>query len=481
MNATDTPVKLGFWGLTAIVFGMVVGAGIFNIPQNMAAGAGLGAVLVSWVITAVGMILLVGTFKTLADRRPDLDAGIYQYAQAGWGDYTGFNMAWGYWLCTCFANIAYAVMLNDAFGAFFPSMLGSSWSQVIFGSGLIWLMFFVVSNGMKTAKNVNNLLAFIKVAVILVIIVLMFINIRMGMFSRDFWGTPSLGGMGDQIKSTMLVTLWCFIGIEGAVMMSARARDKRDVGRAGIVGFFGAWLLYILVSVLCFGLMNQAQLAGLQNPSVAYVLRHSIGEWAYYFVIIAVILSLLGGWVSWTLVCAQTPFEAASVGIFPRLFLRLNRHSMPAAGLAISSVIMQLFLLLVVAANDVYLAAISITGMMILPAYLFSALYLWKLTLGQGRLGQLSHRRNLRFRLTAVCCTLFCLWMLYAGGIGLLMLTSVFYLCGVPLYIKARREQLRVSACGYGLFTFAEKCVLLAIGSCAVVSLFLLAVGFIRV
>ena len=88
--------QLGFWGLTGIVFGMMVGAGIYNIPQNMAAGASAGAVLVSWLITAVGMLLLVATFKTLADRRPDLKAGIYQYARAGWGDYAGFNVAWGY-------------------------------------------------------------------------------------------------------------------------------------------------------------------------------------------------------------------------------------------------------------------------------------------------------------------------------------------------------------------------------------------------
>lgn len=84
---------LGFWGLTGIVFGMMVGAGIYNIPQNMAAGASAGATSIAWVITAVGMLLLVATFKTLADRRPDLKAGIYQYARAGWGNHATLNPA----------------------------------------------------------------------------------------------------------------------------------------------------------------------------------------------------------------------------------------------------------------------------------------------------------------------------------------------------------------------------------------------------
>lgn len=475
MNQENNQVKLGFWGLTAITFGMMVGAGIYNIPQNMSAGAGLGAVMIAWLITAVGMLLLVATFKTLADRRPDLNAGIYQYAQAGWGNFAGFSIAWGYWLCTCFANIAYAVMLNDAFGAFFPVMIDNGASEILFGSLLIWIMFLIVRNGMRTAKNVNNILAAVKVVVILAIIALLAVNVRMGMFTRDFWGSPGMdGNLGDQIRSTMLVTLWCFIGIEGAVMMSARARRAADVGRAGIMGFFIAWLMYILVSVLCFGIMNQRELAGLDNPSVAYVLREPIGPWAYWLVIGAVIVSLLGGWVSWTLVTAQIPYEAASVGILPRRFLRLNSHGMPTAGLVVSSVIMQLFLLLVVAAKDVYLAALSITGMMVLPAYLMSAVYLWKSTLGHSRLGQLSRRRNMRFRITAIACTFFCLWMIYAGGLGLLLLTSIFYLCGLPFFVSARRES------GGPMFTPRERLLAAGLLLCAIISVILLATGSIE-
>ncbi|MDE5857482.1 MAG: amino acid permease, partial [Muribaculaceae bacterium] len=110
--AEQVPVKLGFIGLTALVFGMVVGAGIFNIPQNMAHEAGLGAVIASWLITAVGILLLVATFKILADRHPEYDSGIYQYARDGYGRYVGFNVALCYWFCTGFAYIAYSLMRN---------------------------------------------------------------------------------------------------------------------------------------------------------------------------------------------------------------------------------------------------------------------------------------------------------------------------------------------------------------------------------
>ncbi len=466
---------LGFWGLTGIVFGMMVGAGIYNIPQNMAAGASAGATSIAWVITAVGMLLLVATFKTLADRRPDLKAGIYQYARAGWGNYAGFNVAWGYWLCTSFSNVAYAIMLNDALGAFFPIMIANPWSELISGSFFIWAMYFSVCHGMHAAKFLSTMLALIKVAAIAMIVVLLAINVKMGLFTEGFWHVSSdIGNLENQVKSTMLVTLWCFIGIEGAVMMSARARRQTDVGKAGVTGFFIAWMLYILVSLLSFGVMNRGTLAGLDNPSVAYVLREACGDWAYYFVIISVIISLIGGWVSWTLVCAEVPYGAATAGIFPRRFLKLNKHNMPAFGLMVSSVIMQVFLIIIVAAHDVYLTALSITGMMILPAYLLSGLYLWKSTVGRRTLGSMSNRRNMRFRITGAACTIFCSWMIYAGGLNLFLLTSLFYIPGIAFYLKVRRENGSRAP-----FSKSERALLSIIISAALLSVILLATGHI--
>lgn len=471
--------KFGFAGLTAIAFGMMVGSGIFNIPQNMAAYAGPAGVAVAWIITAAGMMLLSATFKTLADRRPDLNAGIYQYAQAGFGNYAGFNTAWGYWLCTCSANVAYAVMLCDSIGAFFPSLVNNGKWILLCGSVFIWLMCFIVSRGIKTARIINNIMSAAKVAVISAIILLLFLNFRLGTFNSILQpGPEGLGGLGQQVKNTMLVTLWCFIGIEGAVMMSARAKRSDHVGKAGIAGFLLAWLMYLLISLLSFGVMTQPEIATLDNPSVAYLLKAVCGDWAYYFVIISVIVSLLGGWVAWTMVCAEVAFEAAGAGIFPKMFMRLNGKGMPAFGLAVSSVVMQAFLVIVVSAHDFYMAALSITGMMVLPSYLFSGIYLWKTTLNPSELGLDYCRKNMRFRLTAIACSAFCIWMIYAGGLGLLLLTSLFYLPGIAFFVKARRQTL---AAGHGenVFTPAEKVALGVLAACSAASVWLLSSGLI--
>ncbi len=470
--------KLGLTGLTAIVFSSIVGGGIYNIAQNMAAHAGLGAVIISWLVTAVGMIFLVYTFKILSDKRPDLNAGIYQYAQVGYGNFVGFNVAWGYWLCTATGNVAYAVMLNDSCAAFCPVLLNHGWQTIVFGSALIWLMYFVVVGGLKTASFLNVVITVIQMASLVLIVAILVIFFKLDMFTYDFWGRlTDLGGVGEQVRTTMLVTLWCFTGIEGAVMMSSRAKKASDVGKAGILGFLFAWLLYALVSVLSFGIMHQPELASLPDPSVAYVLKSTCGNWAYYFVIGAIVFSILGGWIAWTLVCAQVPFEAAQVKIFPKSFLKLNKKGMPAFGLLVSSIVMQIFMCLVVTSNSVYTAALDLTSLMVLPAYLFSGMFLWKCALSPKRqpplLAMASQRQRNFFLFIGVGATIFCSYIVCSSNIPLLILTMLFYLPGVFFYIKARHQYFP----GQPVFATYEKWILAGLIALGAVGIVLAATG----
>jgi len=118
--------KLGLPLLTGVVIASMIGGGAFSLPQNMAHGAGLAAVVIAWVITLCGMFFLSNTFRTLADKRPELKAGIYSYAKEGFGSLAGFEMAWGYWLSAAFGNVAFAVLIMQTIGYFFPIFKGGN-------------------------------------------------------------------------------------------------------------------------------------------------------------------------------------------------------------------------------------------------------------------------------------------------------------------------------------------------------------------
>ena len=84
--------KLGLSALTALVLSSMLGAGVFSLPQNMAAVASPSALIIGWGITGVGILLLAFAMLLLTRIRPDLDGGIFTYAREGFGELIGFRM-----------------------------------------------------------------------------------------------------------------------------------------------------------------------------------------------------------------------------------------------------------------------------------------------------------------------------------------------------------------------------------------------------
>jgi arginine:ornithine antiporter/lysine permease len=74
---------------------------------------------------------------------------------------------------------------------------------------------------------------------------------HLDLFTNDFWGKGlSLGSIGTQVKSTMLVTVWVFTGIEGAVLFSSRAKKSSDVGKATVIGLISVLVIYVMITML---------------------------------------------------------------------------------------------------------------------------------------------------------------------------------------------------------------------------------------
>ena len=81
--STTAVQKLPLFALTTMVVGSMVGAGIFSLPRAFGTATGPFGAIVAWTIAAGGMYTLARVFQALAERKPDLDAGVYAYAKAG--------------------------------------------------------------------------------------------------------------------------------------------------------------------------------------------------------------------------------------------------------------------------------------------------------------------------------------------------------------------------------------------------------------
>lgn len=454
--ASDDKGKLGVLALAGVVVSSMIGGGIYSLPQNMAAGASVGAVILAWIITGIGVYFLANTFRILSVVKPDLTAGIYMYSRAGFGRYVGFTIGWSYWLCQICGNVGYAVITMDALNYFFPPYFvgGNNLYSIIGGSLLIWGFNALVLKGIKQATIVNLIGTVAKIVPLLFFIVVTMIYFNADKFSFDFWGEQGnrLGGLTKQIEGTMLVTLWAFIGIEGAVVMSKHAKNPKSVGTATLLGFSGCLLVYVLLSVLPYGLMTQEQLSKLPNPSTAAVLETVIGKWGSYIMNIGLLISVLTSWLAWTMVTAQIPQAAAENGTFPKEFTKENAAQAPSVSLYVTSFLMQLFMLLVYFSGNAWNTMLSITSVMVLPAYFASAMYLWKLCEDHEYPTNFYIRRSAAL-LSAVFGSLYALWLIYAAGLNYLLMALIFMAVGIPVFIRARRQ----NAPGEPAFTAGER------------------------
>jgi arginine:ornithine antiporter/lysine permease len=476
-TAPPASQKLTLLPLIALVIGSMIGGGVFNLPSDMSRGASPGAILIGWIITGIGMLMLAFVYQSLAIRKPELNAGPYAYAKAGFGNFVGFNSAWGYWLSAFLGNVAYAVAIFSALSYFIPLFGdGNNLASIIGASICLWLIYALVMKGVKEAAFVNVITTIAKLVPLFLFILIAIIAFNWDKFTFNFWGqgdaqgSAGLGSIVDQVKSTMLVTLWVFIGIEGASVYSARAVRRSDVGRATLIGFAGALGIYVLVSLLSTGILSQPELAGLKVPSMAGVLEPLVGAWGAALINLGLMISVGGAFLSWTLLCAEIPFTCGRDGTFPKWFAAENENGSPANALLATTVLIQLFLILSFFSKNAYQFFYFIASVAILPPYVLSGAYALKLAWSGEGYRAADRSRNWDI-LVGALATLYGLWLVYAAGLNYLLMCAILFAPGILVYMLARRER------GEPAFVGFESALAVLIVLLALVAAYLMWVG----
>jgi arginine:ornithine antiporter / lysine permease len=465
--------KVPLGTLTAMVVGGMVGAGVFSIPRNFAQATGVYGALIAWVIAGAGMLMLAFVFQTLANRKPDLDAGVYAYARAGFGPYLGFASAFGYWASACVGNVSYWVLIKSTLGGVAPIFGdGNTVAAVAVSSVGIWLFHFLVLRGTKEAAAINKIVTIAKVIPLLVFLVLVIFFFKLDVFVANLWGGTGAeqeylhahgdliasaavasqrdyGSLFQQVMATMLVTVFVFLGIEGASNYSRFAKERKHVGIATVTGFLGVLALFASVSILSFGILPRAELQQLSQPSVGGVLAAAVGPWGAKFIGVGVIISVLGAYLAWSLMASEVLSVAAKKGDMPTFLAKENANQVPRNALLMSSLLVQLVLIATLFSADAFTFALSLCSHLSLLPYLLAAGFALMLVLRKetydkdpGDLG--------KDRVIAILATIYTIFLVFAGGMKFLLLGFIIYVPGTILYYMTRKEQ------GKQLFTPAE-------------------------
>lgn len=434
-----TSKKISLFSLTALVISSSIGGGVFGIASDLSSGSAVGPSLIAWLIVGLGILMLSLSFNNLISKRPDL-VGMFSFAEAGFGPFWGFISGWGYWLSAWLGNVAFATMMMNAFAYFFPIFDdGQNIPSIILASLFMWLLTFIVNKGVESAALLNTVITICKLTPLFVFIVLGIFAFKLDIFTANFWGTVShnfeLNAVMSQIRNCMMVMMWVFVGIEGASILSTRAEKKSDAGKATVLGVLSLLAIYVMASIIPYGIMTQEQLAGMKQPSMAYVFESIVGPWGAAFINIGLIISLLGSWLSWTMLPGETALLMSRKGLLPKAFKHVNKAGAPTFALIVTAGLVQLFVFTFLFTDKAYNFAYSLCTASILICYLFVTLYQIKISYQNRHLK--GEKQQLVIGMVAF---LFQISAILVSGLIYLLICFIAYIPGVYFYVKARKE-----------------------------------------
>lgn len=459
--------KLGLMALTALVISSSIGSGIFAIPTDMATATAPGGALATWLIAGGGVLMLCLSIVNISHKKPEL-SGIVSYAEEGFGPFSGFISGWGYWMSSWLGNVAAATMMMKTLGRFFPAFgEGNNLLSILVASTILWFLCFIVSRGIEGAATLNVIITLCKLLPLGLYIVLAFLFFDFPTFMSNFWGTTSgqfeTPALLEQIQNSMMIVMWVFVGIEGAAMMSDRAQSKAIIGKSTTIGLIGLLVIYVLASILPYGIMTQEQVANLASPALGYVLAGNVGDWFLTVVNLALIISIFGSWLSWTMLPAETTLVMAKRHLLPQIFGRVNGAKAPTFSLVFMTSLIQLFMFTLLFTDQAYQFAYSLCTTAICISWLYVTLYQIKLSYDRKEMGQL---------ILGLLGTLFYLMVIWVAGLDYFLLCLIVYLLGIVLYARARHEA------GYDkLFSGRERWLLVSLIAGATLAIFLLITG----
>lgn len=460
--------KLGFWLLTALVVGNMIGSGIFMLPRSLSEAASPAGVIAAWLFTGLGVLLIALVFGNLGIRKPDITGGPQIYAKelfksGSWAStLSGFMASWGYWIGNLAGIVAVITTFASYLSAFFPILTSeTSWFTIggftiKVGNGLtfiictllLWGIHLIIFHGMERAGKLNFAATAAKVlGFFLFIIVGLFAFEKTNILPLAAVRVNEAGqtiGMVSQINQAALNTLWAFIGIESAVVFAGRAKKQSDIKWATILGLLIALVIYLGISILTMGMLKQQTLIHSDKPLIDAI-EIVLGPVGGKLLAAVGLISLFGSAIGWVMLSAEVPYQAAKQGLFPKAFHKENKQGLPAFSLWMTNGLAQLFIFSTVSnsISEAFDFVILIATLAYLVPYFISAIYSLKLVItGETYAGSRSRWGD---GMIAGLATIYSIWMIIAGTADLkTFIYGVILLASGILFYRPRTQPVTV-------------------------------------
>jgi amino acid transporter len=340
--------KIGFWSVTSIGVGGMVGGGIFAV-LGLAVQMAKGGVPLAFFLSGVVAMLTAYAYARLSVTYP---------SQGGTVEY--LNQAFGPGLLTGGLNIllwlSYIVMLSlyaFAFGSygktFFPAGAQAVWKHVLISTVVVGLTVLNVV-GAKAVGRAEEWIVGIKVTILLLFIAFGLWSVQLRRLTPASWADPVSLFAGGMI---------IFLAYEGFELIANTAQDVRTPHKTlprafyASVGFVIA--LYVLVSFVTAGNLPVAQIVAAKDYALAEAAKPFLGDLGYTLIAVAALMSTASAINASLYGAARVSYIIAKDGELPD-FLEHKIWNRPLEGLVFTSA------LTLLTANFLDLSSISMMG-----------------------------------------------------------------------------------------------------------------------
>jgi basic amino acid/polyamine antiporter, APA family len=432
MGNIELKRELGLAAATAIVVGNCIGSGIFTSAASLAAASNPETSIIAWVITAIGSLLIALSFASLGTALPRTGGPIV-YTRAAFGDFAGFLIGWTYWIGAWVGNAAIITAFMLYFTYFVPGATTPILAFLI-TSGVLWFFTIVNILGVKGAGRVSLITTVLKVGALVVFVVIAALHFNPAMLSTV--SNANVSGMST-LPAAIAIALWAFVGIESATVPAGEIKNpKVNIRKSTIYGTLIAAVVYIAVSIMGMGVLDQATLANSKAPLADIINEATHGTWGGNFIAIGAIISALGASSGWILTTARSAYGASQDKLFPKVFGRIHPvYKTPVASLLISGVAANSLLILnyVGSLNSAFNFMLLLATLAFLPAYAFSAAA--DIVLLKKHSKDFNFFNFIKNSFFALLAFGYSIYAIYGTGAKVVMYGFILMLGGIPIYL----------------------------------------------
>jgi APA family basic amino acid/polyamine antiporter len=272
---------LGPWNLIALGIGAIIGAGLFSLTGVAAADNAGPAIVLSFMLAALGCALAGMCYSEMASMIP-VSGSAYTYAQATLGELAAWTIGWAlvleYALGAATVSVSWSAYVMDLFNSLGVPMttklalgtVGGVPLSLDFGAiFIIVVVSLILVRGISESALVNNIIVIVKVTIVLAVIAVGVFYIHPSNyvpFIPPNTGTFGEFGISGIIRGAATI-FFAYIGFDAVSTASQEAKNpQRDIP-VGILGsLVVCTVLYIAFALVLTGMVNYKDMHGDAHP-----------------------------------------------------------------------------------------------------------------------------------------------------------------------------------------------------------------------